>query len=172
MSCVEITPEMAWLLAALRSWPAGPELLEDLRATQEWGQARARGRIMQSGELTGTGSAMRASGRGGFSRSRDCDGRTASVFDDRPCGRARRWYAVSSLPMSDLAVRGSRSSIGSFGSTLALWPFVGFIIRRSLGIAEMRVSFWVDGPGQGREAELAKLARGRGEGGHRRMHFR
>jgi hypothetical protein len=64
MSCVEITPEMAWLLAALRSWPAGPELLEDLRATQEWGQARARGRIMQSGELTGTGSAMRASGRG------------------------------------------------------------------------------------------------------------
>jgi len=74
--------------------------------------------------------------------------------------------------MSDLAVRGSRSSIGSFGSTLALWPFVGFIIRRSLGIAEMRVSFWVDGPGQGREAELAKLARGRGEGGHRRMHFR
>jgi hypothetical protein len=55
MSCVDITPAMAWLLGALRSWPVSPELLEQLRATEEWGEARAWGWIMESGELTGTG---------------------------------------------------------------------------------------------------------------------
>lgn len=55
MSCVEITPEMSWLLAALRSWQVDPELPEELRATQEWEQARAWGWIMESGALTGTG---------------------------------------------------------------------------------------------------------------------
>jgi hypothetical protein len=43
MSCVDITPEMAGLLAALRSWPVGPELLEELRATQECRLGRGGG---------------------------------------------------------------------------------------------------------------------------------
>jgi hypothetical protein len=55
MSCVDITPAMAWLLGALRSWPVSPELLDELRTTEEWGQARVWGWIMDSGELTGTG---------------------------------------------------------------------------------------------------------------------
>ena len=55
ISCVDTTPEMARLLAALGTWPVGPELLEELRATEEGGQARTWGWIMESGELTGTG---------------------------------------------------------------------------------------------------------------------
>lgn len=55
MSCVDITPEMARLLSALRSWPVGPELLEELQAMPEWDQARAWGWIMRTGALTGTG---------------------------------------------------------------------------------------------------------------------
>ncbi|MET0565164.1 MAG: hypothetical protein ABW021_01800 [Acidimicrobiia bacterium] len=46
---------MSYLLEACRSWPVSPEVLEELRATPEWDQARAWGWIMQSGELTGTG---------------------------------------------------------------------------------------------------------------------
>jgi hypothetical protein len=32
MSCVDITPEMAGLLADLRSWPVGPEVLDQIQA--------------------------------------------------------------------------------------------------------------------------------------------
>lgn len=55
MSCVPITPEMAYLLETCRSWPVSLEVLEELRAMPEWDQARAWGWIMASGELTGTG---------------------------------------------------------------------------------------------------------------------
>ena len=55
MSCVPVTPPMQYLLDALRSWPISPEVLEELRATHEWEEARAWGWIMESGELTGTG---------------------------------------------------------------------------------------------------------------------
>jgi hypothetical protein len=53
--CVDTTPEMAWLLAALRSWPVGPEVLEQIQAMAELEQARAWGWVMRTGELTGTG---------------------------------------------------------------------------------------------------------------------
>jgi hypothetical protein len=55
MSCVHLTPEMEWLLSALRTWPVGAEVLDTLRATPEWAQARVWGWIMESGELTGSG---------------------------------------------------------------------------------------------------------------------
>ena len=55
MTCVEVTPEMARLLAALRPWPVEPVLLDALRAVPEWDQARAWGWVMASDELTGTG---------------------------------------------------------------------------------------------------------------------
>lgn len=40
MSCVDITPEMARLLAALRSSPVSPEVLAQVRAMPEWVGAR------------------------------------------------------------------------------------------------------------------------------------
>jgi hypothetical protein len=46
---------MQWLLAALRSWPVGHDLLEELRAMPEWQQARVWGWVMESGELSGSG---------------------------------------------------------------------------------------------------------------------
>jgi hypothetical protein len=55
MSCVPITPEMAWLLDACRSWPIGPEVLMRLREMPEWEQARSWGWVQESGELTGFG---------------------------------------------------------------------------------------------------------------------
>jgi hypothetical protein len=55
MSCVEISPDMRYLLDALRCWPVGPEVLDRIKATAEWDQARAWGWVMESGELTGTG---------------------------------------------------------------------------------------------------------------------
>lgn len=33
--CVDTTPEMAWPPAALRSWPVGPEVLEQSQAMPE-----------------------------------------------------------------------------------------------------------------------------------------
>jgi len=56
MSCVPITPEMSYLLDALRSWPVSLEVLAQLRYMPEWDQARAWGWVMASGELTGSGS--------------------------------------------------------------------------------------------------------------------
>jgi hypothetical protein len=61
MSCVEISPDISYLLDALRTWPIAPEVMEQLRAMPEWETARAWGWIMQSGELTGFG-ARHASG--------------------------------------------------------------------------------------------------------------
>jgi hypothetical protein len=55
---VPVTPEMSWLLDALRAWPVGPEVLAELRQMPEWSQARSWGWIMASGELTGTGSRL------------------------------------------------------------------------------------------------------------------
>jgi hypothetical protein len=46
---------MEWLLSALRSWPVGHELLEELRRLPEWDQAFRWGWVMSSGELTGSG---------------------------------------------------------------------------------------------------------------------
>ena len=56
MSCVPVTPEMSGLLEACRSYPLPTDILDQLRAMAEWEQARAWGWIMESGELTGTGS--------------------------------------------------------------------------------------------------------------------
>ena len=55
MSCVPITPEMAYLLEACRSWPTSPEILDQLQGMSEWEEARAWGWIMQTGRLTGMG---------------------------------------------------------------------------------------------------------------------
>jgi hypothetical protein len=46
---------MRWL-DAMRSWPVCPEVLEQVRATPEWAEARAWGWVMETGELTGIGS--------------------------------------------------------------------------------------------------------------------
>jgi len=56
MSCVPITPEMSYLLEACRGWPVAGHVLDELKGMPEWDQARAWGWIMESGELTGTGS--------------------------------------------------------------------------------------------------------------------
>ena len=56
MSCVPITPEMACLLEACRSWPLSSEAFDQLQAMPEWDEAQAWGLIMQTGRLTGTGS--------------------------------------------------------------------------------------------------------------------
>jgi hypothetical protein len=56
MSCVEITDRMAELLTRLAVYPLPEEDLKRLRRTPEWLQAKAWGWVMQSGELTGTGS--------------------------------------------------------------------------------------------------------------------
>lgn len=56
VSCVPITPEMAHLLEACRSWPLSPEVLNQLQGMPEWEEARAWGWIMRTGRLTGTGS--------------------------------------------------------------------------------------------------------------------
>ena len=55
MSRVPITPEMGFLLAALRGYLVSTAVQEQLRAMPEWQQAREWGWIMRSGELTGTG---------------------------------------------------------------------------------------------------------------------
>jgi hypothetical protein len=55
LSCVPITPEMAYLLKVCRSWPLVPEVLEQFQGTPEWDEARAWGWIMQTGRLTGMG---------------------------------------------------------------------------------------------------------------------
>ena len=55
VSCVEITPEMAYLLDACRSWPLSRDVLAQLQETPEWDQARAWGWIMETGRLTGMG---------------------------------------------------------------------------------------------------------------------
>ena len=55
MSCVPITPEMSFLLGALRGYLVSTDVQEQLRAMPEWQQAREWGWIMRSGELTGTG---------------------------------------------------------------------------------------------------------------------
>ncbi len=58
-------------------------------------------------------------------------------------------HGVSSLPVSDLAMRGNPLEYWFFRLNAGSLAFlVDFIIRRSLGIAEMRVSFWVDGLGR------------------------
>lgn len=44
---------MVGLLESLQSWPDVDT--ENLRQLPEWGQARAWGWVMESGELTGTG---------------------------------------------------------------------------------------------------------------------
>lgn len=55
MSCVDITPEMRWLLDALRGSPRD-EILEKVRATPEWEQAVKWGWVIpRTGELTGSG---------------------------------------------------------------------------------------------------------------------
>lgn len=54
MSCVLVTPAMAALLEVLRDWPEVDTT--ELRHTPEWEQARTWGWIMESGELTGSGS--------------------------------------------------------------------------------------------------------------------
>lgn len=59
MSCVHVTPEMEWLLTALRSYPVPHHVLEGLQATPEWSEALAWGWIMETGELTGRGAGMR-----------------------------------------------------------------------------------------------------------------
>jgi len=56
MSCVVITPDMSYLLDALRAWPVSPEVLAQLREMPECAQAREWGWVTASGELTGTGS--------------------------------------------------------------------------------------------------------------------
>ena len=50
-----MTPEMSYLLEALRGYPVSTEVHEQLRAMPAWEQAREWGWIMHSGELTGTG---------------------------------------------------------------------------------------------------------------------
>jgi hypothetical protein len=55
MSCVPITAAMRQLLGALTAWPDVDT--KALRRRPEWDQARAWGSVMESGELTGTGSA-------------------------------------------------------------------------------------------------------------------
>ena len=55
MSCVHITPAMAWLLDALRSYPGCPEVLAQIKESPEWDQARTWGWVLESGELTGSG---------------------------------------------------------------------------------------------------------------------
>lgn len=57
MSCLEITPAMADLLARLEDWPNVD--IDNLQGRPEWAQARAWGWIMESGELTGQGMAHR-----------------------------------------------------------------------------------------------------------------
>lgn len=53
------------------------------------------------------------------------------------------------LRMSDLAVRGKSLEYWFFRFNAGSLAFlVDFIIRRSLSIAEVRVSFWVDGLGR------------------------
>ena len=54
MSCVPVTPAMASLLEVLRDWPEVDTT--ELRHRPEWEQARMWGWIMESGELTGSGS--------------------------------------------------------------------------------------------------------------------
>lgn len=56
MSCVDITDRMAILLHHLTKWPLPDEDLARFRRTPEWTQARTWGWVMESGELTGTGS--------------------------------------------------------------------------------------------------------------------
>jgi hypothetical protein len=53
MSCVPITPEMAYLLERLADWPNID--MAELRESNEWERARSWGWVMESGELTGTG---------------------------------------------------------------------------------------------------------------------
>jgi hypothetical protein len=55
MSCTPITPEMSYLLDALRAYPVSTEVQEQLRAMPEWERARDWGWIMRTGELTGSG---------------------------------------------------------------------------------------------------------------------
>jgi hypothetical protein len=55
MSCVHITPEMSYLLDALRSGPVSPAVLDQLRAMPEWEEARSWGWVMEFGALTGVG---------------------------------------------------------------------------------------------------------------------
>jgi hypothetical protein len=51
MSCVDLTPEMGAMLAALRrDDPPDP-----YRDTEEWRLAREWGWVMETGDLTGTG---------------------------------------------------------------------------------------------------------------------
>jgi len=47
---------MHWLLDALRSWPVCPGVLAQIKGSPEWEQARSWGWVMESGELTGSGS--------------------------------------------------------------------------------------------------------------------
>ncbi|MET0566599.1 MAG: hypothetical protein ABW021_09165 [Acidimicrobiia bacterium] len=56
MSCVPITPDMSYLLDALRGYPVSTDVQEQLRAMLEWEQARKWGWIMRTGELTDMGS--------------------------------------------------------------------------------------------------------------------
>jgi len=48
MTCVPITPEMAYLLEACRTWPLSPEVFDQLQGMPQWEQARAWGWIMQT----------------------------------------------------------------------------------------------------------------------------
>lgn len=56
MSCVEISDRMAELLEHLSGYPLPDEDIVRLRRTPEWLSLRAWGWVMDSGELTGTGS--------------------------------------------------------------------------------------------------------------------
>jgi hypothetical protein len=50
MTCVPITPEMAYLLEACRTWPLAPEVLEQLEGTPEWEQAQTWGWTFGTGD--------------------------------------------------------------------------------------------------------------------------
>jgi hypothetical protein len=60
---------MSYLLEAARSYQISPGVLEGLRAMSEWDQARAWGWIVETGELTGTGSRHAGPARKGSSTS-------------------------------------------------------------------------------------------------------
>jgi hypothetical protein len=55
MSCVHITPEMRYLLDALRSYPVSTEVLEQIQSMAEWEQALEWGWVVHTGQLTGMG---------------------------------------------------------------------------------------------------------------------
>lgn len=57
-SCPVCLSPPRWLgaLDALRSYPVSPEVTTQIKESPEWEQARSWGWVMESGELTGSGS--------------------------------------------------------------------------------------------------------------------